>query len=115
MPSVLLPVDAGWKPEKAKFVVYVQRNGANLQIAVDPGFPNAWMKAPYQARIRQWVAEGAERGRFVFVRIGPRMLALLPGRDVDLGQVDASDEIVVSRRPAAAGFAYDVEVIRGAP
>ena len=101
-----------WKPDKAKFVVYVQRNGANLQIAVDPNFPNAWMKAPYQAQIRQWAAAGAERGQFVFVRIGPRMIALLPGRDVDLGRVDASDEIVVSRRPAAAGFDYEVEVIR---
>jgi hypothetical protein len=70
------------------------------------------MKAPYQARIRQWAAEGAERGNFVFVRIGPRMIALLPGRDVDLGRVDAGDDIVVSRRPGAAGLVYDVEVRR---
>jgi hypothetical protein len=101
-----------WKPDKAKFVVYVQRNGVNLQVAVDPNFPNAWMKPPYQARIRQWAAGGAERGQFVFVRIGPRMIVLLPGRDADLGRVDADDEIVVSRRPDAAGFVYDVEVVR---
>jgi hypothetical protein len=101
-----------WKPEKAKFVVYVQRNGANLQIAVDPNFPNAWTRAPYEARIRQWVAEGAERGHFVFVRVGPRMIALLPGRDVDLGRVDPADDILVSRRPGPAGLAYDVEVRR---
>jgi hypothetical protein len=103
-----------WKPDKAKFVVYLQRNGANLQVAVDPNFPNAWMKPPYEAQIRQWVADGAGRGHFVFVRIGPRMIALLPGRDVDLGRVDAGDEIVVSRQPDAAGFVYDVEVIRAA-
>jgi hypothetical protein len=102
-----------WKPEKAKFVVYIQRNGANLQIAVDPSFPNAWTRPPYEARIRQWVADGAERGRFVFVRIGSRMIALLPGRDVDLGRVDSDDEIVVSRRPGAVGLVYDVEVKRG--
>jgi hypothetical protein len=103
-----------WKPEKAKFVVYVQRNGANLQVAVDPNFPNAWTRAPYQARIRQWAADGAERGRFVFVRIGLRMIALLPGRDVDLGRVDAGDDIVVSRQQGAAGLVYDVEVRRAA-
>jgi hypothetical protein len=101
-----------WKPEKAKFVVYLQRNGVNLQVAVDPNYPNAWTKAPYQARIRRWVADGAERGHFVFVRIGSRMIALLPGGDVDLGRVDTHDEIILSRRPAAAGFAYDVEVRR---
>jgi hypothetical protein len=60
------------------------------------------------------VADGAERGRFVFVRIGPRMIALLPGGDVDLGRVDSDDEIVVSRQPGAAGFVYDVEVKRPA-
>ena len=93
-------------------MVYVQRNGVNLQVAVDPSFPNAWTKPPYQARIRQWVADGAERGRFVFVRIGLRMIALLPGRDVDLGRVDSDDEIVVSRQPGAPGLDYDVEVKR---
>jgi hypothetical protein len=103
-----------WKPEKAKFVVYVQQNGVNLQVAVDPSFPNAWTKAPYQAQIRRWVADGAEKGRFVFVRIGARVIALLPGRDVDLGPVESHDEIVVSRRPGPAGLVYDVEVTRPA-
>lgn len=104
-----------WKPEKAKFVVYVQRNGVNLQVAVDPNFPNAWTKAPYQAQIRKWVADGADRGHFVFVRIGARMIALLPDRDVDLGRVDAGDDIVVSRQPGAAGPIYDVEIRRASP
>jgi hypothetical protein len=104
-----------WKPEKAKFVVYVQQNGANLQVAVDPSFPNAWMKAPYEARIRTWVAEGAERGHFVFVRIGPRVIALLPGRDVDLGPVDYLDDIMVSRKPGPSGPVYDIEVKRMRP
>ncbi len=35
-----------WKPEKAKFVVYLQQNGIHLQIGVDPNFPNAWTKPP---------------------------------------------------------------------
>jgi hypothetical protein len=101
-----------WKPEKAKFVVYVQRNGVNLQIGVDPGFPNAWMRPPFYAQIKRWAAEGAERGRFVFVRIGPRMIAVLPDRDQDLGTVAPEDEILVSR--GAAGLRYEVEVKRAA-
>jgi hypothetical protein len=103
-----------WKPEKAKFVVYLQRNGANVQVAVDPNFPNAWTREPYHARIRGWAAEGAERGRFVFVRIGMRMIVLLPDRDVDLGRVEAADDILVSREPGPAGLAYDVKVKRAA-
>jgi hypothetical protein len=106
---------ADWKPEKAKFVVYVQNNGTNLQVAVDPSFPNAWTRPPFYAQIKKWAAEGAADGQFVFVRIGPRMIALLPDREVDLGRVDAADEIVVSRQPGPAGLVYAVEVKRHAP
>ena len=60
------------------------------------------------------MAEGAERGHFVFVRIGPRVIALLPGRDVDLGPVDYLDDIMVSRKPGPSGPVYDVEVKRQA-
>jgi hypothetical protein len=101
-----------WKPEKSKFVVYMQANAPNLQIAVDPSFPNAWTRPPYYARIKQWAAEGGAQGRFVFVRIGMRMIALLPDREVDLGRVEPSDDIVVSRQPGPAGFTYAVEVKR---
>lgn len=101
-----------WKPEKAKFAVYLQRNGTNLQIGVDPSFPNAWMRPPYYARIKKWAIEGADRGQFVFIRIGPRMIALVSDREIDLGRVDAQDEIVVSRKPGPAGLVYDVEVKR---
>jgi hypothetical protein len=101
-----------WKPEKSKFVTYIQQNGLNIQVAVDPSFPNAWMKEPYYARIKQWAREGAEQGRFVFVRIGPRMIAVLPDRDLDIGRVDPDDHIVVARRPGPAGVTYEVEVQR---
>jgi hypothetical protein len=101
-----------WKPEKAKFVTYIQQNGVNIQVAVDPSFPNAWTREPYYARIKQWAREGAADGRFVFVRIGPRMLAVLPDRDLDIGRVDPQDNIVVARRPGPAGATYVVEVRR---
>jgi hypothetical protein len=42
------------------------------------------------------------------------MIALLPDRDVDLGRVEGTDEIVVSRKPGPAGLAYGVEVKRAA-
>jgi hypothetical protein len=39
----------------------------------------------------------------------------LPDREVDLGRVEAADEIVVSRQPGPAGLVYAVEVKRGEP
>lgn len=109
--------DAGlgpeWKPDRSKFVVYLQRNGINLQVAVDPAFPNAWTKAPYYAQIKQWARQGADAGQFVFVRIGQRMIVALPDSDREIGTVAPEDQIVVSRKPGPAGFVYDVDVKRG--
>ena len=156
-----------WKPDRAKFVLYLQRNGVNLQVSVDPGFPQAWTRPPYYGRLKQWALEGAERGAFVFVRIGRmttkvvyleqpqlavtgdltqamlnrvlpadrnllieadrvgrpmvlvriggRMIALLPDRDEDIGEVGLDDEVMVARRRAPTGFTYEVEVIRCLP
>jgi hypothetical protein len=101
-----------WKPERAKFVLHMQGNGVHLQVAVDRGFPNAWMKEPYFGALRRWAREGADRGRFVFVRTGPRLVAMLPGEERDLGEVGQDDDIVVSRRMTPAGYAYDVTIGR---
>ena len=84
-------------------------------VAVDPSFPNAWTRPPFYAQIKTWAADGAAIGRFVFVRIGMRMIAVLPDREVDLGRIKAADEIVVSRQPGPAGLVYAVEVKRPAP
>ena len=101
-----------WKPDRAKFMLYLQANSTNLQVSVDQNFPNAWMKEPYRAQFMRWAREGAERGRFVFVRVGARVIALLPDGERDLGPVAQEDDIQVSRRMSAAGFEYAVEVVR---
>lgn len=101
-----------WKPERAKFVVSVQPNGVNLLVAVDPGFPNAWTKPPYYDRIKSWAREGAEQGRFVFVRIGRRLIVVLPDRDTDIGEIGNDDDIQIARRLGPAGFDYTIDVSR---
>jgi hypothetical protein len=102
-----------WKPEKAKFVVWVQPDRAILHIAVDPAFPDAWRKPPFYAQIKKWAVEGAAINQVVFVRIGARLIAVLSDREVDLGRVDPEDKFVVSQRPGPAGTIYDVVVKRG--
>ena len=104
-----------WKPERSKFVVYVQPNNVNIQVAVDPSFPNAWTKPPYYARMKNWAQEGAEYGRFVFVRIGQRMIVILPNEDREIGEVGLADAIMISRRRGPAGFEYDIDLKRTDP
>jgi hypothetical protein len=96
-----------WKPDKAKFVV---SNLAFLNIWVDPSVPDAWTKPPYSAQIKKWAVEGPQRGKFVLVRIGPRLIAVLPDREVDLGHIDPEALLTVSREQGPAGIRYDIEV-----
>jgi hypothetical protein len=100
-----------WKPDRAKFMLYLQGNSANIQVAVDQNFPNAWRKEPYYRELKRWSREGAEQGRFVFVRVGSRLFVLLPDRDADIGEVQQDDDVVVSRKFTPAGFEYAVEVV----
>ncbi|MDB5569855.1 MAG: hypothetical protein JWN93_1038 [Hyphomicrobiales bacterium] len=99
-----------WKPDRAKFLL--ASTGANTIVAVDPAFANAWRREPYESSIRRWAREGAARGRFVFVRIGRRCIALLPDGDKDLGDVGPQDDLAVSAAPGPAGAVWRVEVRR---
>ena len=98
-----------WKPEKAKFILYRDREKEEvLNVAVDPAFPDAWTKPPFHAAIKNWVLEGAERGRLVMVRIGTRWIAVLPDRTVEFRNVE--DEFVLIRERGPTGRTIGVEV-----
>jgi hypothetical protein len=98
-----------WKPEKAKFVLYPDREKEEVfNVAVDPAFPDAWTKPPFIAAIKNWVLEGAERGRYVMVHIGKRWIAVLPDRTVELGNVE--DEFVLIRERGPTGRTIGVQV-----
>lgn len=89
-----------WKPDKARFVLYGDATARNvIDIAVDPAFPNAWMKAPYRETIRRWAAAAAADNRFVLIQIGQRNLAVLTDSVVDLGIMGPEDVVTVARGP----------------
>ncbi len=111
-------VDSGlgpeWKPEKAKFILYIDREKEEVfNVAVDPAFPDAWTRPPFFAAIKNWVLEGAERGRFVLVRVGRRWSALLPDRIVELGDVEG--DFVLERERGLTGKTIALRVKARSP
>lgn len=60
-------------------------------------------------------AEGAEHGRFAFVRIGQRVIVVLPKGDIEIGEVGPEDKIMIARRLGPTGFDYAIEVKRSDP
>jgi hypothetical protein len=99
-----------WKPDKAKFMLYPSRDMQEVfYLAVDPAFPGAWTKPPFLAAIKNWVQEGAARGRFVVVYIGSRWIAVLPDCIVELGRIEQS--FVLERERGPTGKTVDVRIV----
>ena len=83
-----------WKPERAKFAL-VTGEGGHLTAFVDPGFPGAWRAAPYFETFKRWSLEGARAAppRIVTVRIGTRVIVILPDREIDVGHVGPDESV----------------------
>lgn len=100
-----------WRPDRARFLIYIEMEGRRMVVAPDAGAPSAWRRAPYLAQFRRWAALGSDKGHQILVFNGRRATALLPDRDVDLGIVEVGDSVVYR----SAGGRIEVEHRRAAP
>lgn len=88
-----MKLDDAWRPDRAKFVLYTERDGRRLNVVVDPASPTAWRREPYYARLKA-MSQRAEEGYELVVAIGDRRIVVFPHEDVDLGMVDPAHKIV---------------------
>jgi Fe-S-cluster containining protein len=90
-----------WHPVKSRIVVAGEPSG--IVLYVDPGRPDAWRGEPFYARIKAWATDNLPRNRLVTVRIGKRTVAVLPDKDVDLGEMKPGDTIAWEARRGPLG------------
>jgi hypothetical protein len=74
-----------WRPSISRIVLVAQQGTNRLVAHVDPGRPDAWRRAPYHARLREWARAAAQTRGEVIVHIGRRAMAILPDHEIDLG------------------------------
>ena len=86
-------LDDAWRPDRAKFLMYTEKDGQRLNVIVDPAFPMAWKREPYYARIKA-MAQRVVDGYELVVCIDKRRIVIFPHEDVDLGVVDPDHKIV---------------------
>ena len=96
-----------WKPEAARFVMSIYPGTNSLVLTVDPGTPARWRDAPYIGQLRIWAQGALETGQQVLVFNGNRITAILPDREVELGEISAGDRIVSLK---SANGKFDVRV-----
>ena len=91
-----------WRPLHSKLIMDIQTTEGSMIIYVDPARPDAWRRAPYYAMIREWARRALARNKRVTVRIGERIIVVLPDHAIDLGAVATDEVIVVTSSWAAA-------------
>ncbi len=84
---------AEWKPNRSHIVLHLAAGENQLIATVDPEHPEAWKRKEYHALLRDWAERGLADGFQVIVKVGPRIVAIMPDRDIDLGEF-AEDERV---------------------
>jgi hypothetical protein len=99
-----------WLPAKAHFIVTGEPSG--IVLYVDPASPDAWKAAPFYERIKEWAMHGVPRKRQVTVRIGRRTIAVLPDKDVDLGNMEPGDTIEWEARRGPTGRVYSARKVK---
>lgn len=78
-------LDEAWRPDRARFVLLLQDEGATLAVEADPAHPEAWRREPYRSGLRRLALTGQAKGLRVVVNVGERAWAVLADREVDLG------------------------------
>jgi hypothetical protein len=85
-------LDERWRPSKSKLVLTTSDDG--IEVRCDPGFPDAWRKAPFHNEIREWAVSGEMHDVTVVVVVGQKMILVTPDRELDLGVVGPDQRIV---------------------
>ena len=86
-------LDAAWRPDRAGFLMYADRDGKRLNVVVDPGKPTAWTREPYYSRLKA-MSRRAEDGYELLVCIGDRRVVVFPTEDIDLGVLDPDHKLI---------------------
>jgi hypothetical protein len=82
-----------WRPDRAGFLMYTDRDGKRLNLVVDPGKPTAWRREPYYQKLKA-MSRRALDGYELVVCIGDRRIVIFPSEDVDLGVVNPDHKLV---------------------
>ena len=100
-------LDDAWRPDRAGFLMYPDRDGKRLNVVVDPGKPVSWKREPYYARLKA-MSRRAHDGYELLICIGERRIVMFPTEDVDLGVLNPDHKLVsgyVDRDGAQVPFA----------
>jgi hypothetical protein len=103
-------LDQSWHPLVSKMVVYPEEEGNRIAIRVHPDFPLKWREEPYYSRIKKWSVFATDRQGQVVIYVEDRVTVVLPNKEIDLGEVEPEDHIMVGELDVAVGRDWDAYI-----
>jgi hypothetical protein len=90
-------LDESWRPSVSKLVVCLEGGESKtIYVHVDPDRPDAWKRASYYQKLKEWSRRAVQGRGQVIVKLGLRAIVIFPHKEVDLGPV-GDDEMVVTQ------------------
>ena len=86
-------LDDAWRPDKAGFLMYPDKEGKRLNVVVDTGKPTSWKREPYYSKLKA-MSQRAYDGFELMICIGDRRVVMFPSEDVDLGVLNPDHKVV---------------------
>lgn len=79
-----------------------------IVVHVDSGRIDAWKREPYYSEIKKWALGASQNQGQVIVWQGLEAVAVLPGREINLGRVRSDQLIITSEKRTLSGTTFDV-------
>jgi hypothetical protein len=93
-------------------VVYMEGEGQRLAIHVDPSFPLKWREEPYFSRIKNWSVFAVDHDAQVIIFVKNRVTVVLPNKEIELGEAEPDDHIMVGELNVPFGRDWDAYIRR---
>jgi hypothetical protein len=100
-----------WYPLTSKMILSLENSGSRLCVRVEPSHADVWRREPYYSQIKQWSRVAVEARQQIIVYIRKRVIAILPDKDVDFGDVELGEQIWIGAQDTPAGRIWNAAKI----
>jgi hypothetical protein len=101
--TILPELDQTWHPLVSKMVVDQEAEGNRISIHVHPDYPLKWREEPYYSQIKKWSVFAVDHQAQVVIYVKDRVTVVLPNKEIDLGEVEPEDHIMVGELDVPVG------------
>jgi len=96
-----------WYPLTCKMILSLENSGQRLCVRVEPGHADAWRREPYYSQLKAWSRAAVEARQQIIVYINKRVIAILPDKDVDFGDVELGEQIWIGAQDTPIGRTWN--------